>query len=421
MTPTRSYRSGAPLTALCSPWPRALAACLAVVGLAVGALPADGQQEPADPGLTIYMQNLALVRAELDRPVPAGEHTVRVDDLPGNVDLKSLMVLDPGVTLLGVHGRRSYQAAGRGNAISLALDLQVESAVDGLRLAYLTGGLSWDAGYAMVVGADDRTARVDGYATITNGSGTAYEEASVQLLAGTVNVEDGGGHYRAAMEARAVADMAQSAPGLSGGAFSGYHLYEVDTPLTLPTGATHRIRLMGADEVAVTREYVLPGQVNFYQRMQESQRQEAFIRYRVERPAGTSFGETPLPSGTVRVFQPDEEGRLQLLGAAGIPNTPAEEELLLAVGQAFDIGGTRTQTEFERIEGSVTESAWEVELVNRTDEQVVVQVIDDIGGDWEVLESSHEAQRLSASRVRFDVPVPADGEATLTYRVRVSN
>lgn len=418
MNPSRPSAASVTVPSSLSSWARGLAACLAVAVLAATAVPA-GAQEADRPGLTIYMQNLALVRSEVDRPVPAGESTVRVDDLPGNIDLTSLMVLDPAVTLLGVHGQRSYQAAGRGSAISLALDLRAERAVDGLRIAYLTGGVGWGASYAMVVGTEDRSARIDGYATVTNNSGTGYEDASVQLLAGTVNVEGGGRRHVMMDQLRVSAEMAVAAPQLSGEPFSGFHLYEVDAPLTLEQGDSHRIRLMGADEVRVEREYVLPGQVNFYQRMEEPQRQEAVIRYRVERPEGTGFADLPLPSGTVRLFQPDDEGRLQLLGTDGIPNTPAEEELLLTVGRAFDIGGTRTQTEFERVEGSVHESAWEVELVNRTDERVVVQVVDEIQGDWEILESSHEAQRLSAHRVRFDVPVPADGEATLTYRVRV--
>ena len=164
---------------------------------------------------------------------------------------------------------------------------------------------------------------------------------------------------------------------------------------------------------------MLPGHVNYHQQMREPQREEAFIRYRVRRPEGTSFSDLPLPGGTVRMYRPDDQGRLQLLGADGIQNTPAGEELELTVGRAFDIGGTRTQTDYQRPGDDVYETAWRVELVNRSDERVEVQVIEHIQGDWGILESSHDAERLSATRVRFDVGVPADGEATLTYRVRV--
>lgn len=393
----------------------ALAALLALAASA----PRAAAQEITDQGLTIYMQNTALVRATLDRPVQAGESTVRVDGLPGNMDPASLVVLDPEVTLLGVHGRRNYQSAEEGNAISLALDLSVDRTLDGLRLAYLTRGMSWSPGYTMIVSPDDASAGIDGYATVSNSSGTGYEDAAVQLLAGTVNLQGGATPRPMARQEAMMADMAAGAPQLSGQAFAGYHLYDVDVPITLHTGAERRIRLMGAGSVPVSREYVLAGQVSYGQETGEPRPQEAFIRYRVERPEGTSFADLPVPGGTVRIYQPDDEGRLQILGADGIPNTPAGEELLLTVGRAFDIQGTRTQTEFERPGDDLYESAWRIELVNRSDEAVTVQVIETIQGDWQILQSSHDAERLSASRVRFDVRVPADGEATLTYRVRV--
>lgn len=376
-------------------------------------------QQAGGPGLTIYTQNMALVRVTVDRTLQPGEHTVRVEGLPSNLEASSLLVLNDRTTLLGVHGRRSYQSAREGNAVSLELDLQVDAPLDELRLAYLTGGMGWSASYSMVVAPDDSTAGIDGYATIDNGSGAAFEAASVQLLAGTVNVAEGR-QFRMMDAVRMEAGgMMPQAPSMSEVPFSGYHLYELDTPLDLHAGESRRVRLLGAASVAVTREYVLPGQVNYYQQMPEPQRQSAFIRYRVERPEGTELGDMPLPAGQVRVFQPDEAGRLQLLGVDSIPNTPEQEELLVTIGQAFDIVGTRTQTEYDRPGGDLYESSWEVELVNRSDEGVVVQVIEQIRGDWEILESSHDAQRLSAGAVRFDVPVPAGGEATLTYRVRV--
>jgi len=393
--------------------PAVAAFAAAALAVAVGASPTLAQEGPSDPGLTIYMQNTALVRATIERPIRTGEQTVRLDGLPANIDLESLVVLDPGLTLLGVHDRRTYQSSGSGNEVSLALDVRAASAMDGFRVAFLTGGLGWDASYAMHVAADDRSARIGGYATIDNGSGADFERAAVQLLAGTVNVEGGGGRYRPMAEMR-MADAAAQAPSVSREAFAGYHLYDVDVPLTLESGATRRIRLMGADAIPVAREYVLAGQVNHYQVMPEPQRQEAVIRYRVERPEGTSFADLPLPAGTVRLYQEDGEGRVQLLGADGIPNSSPREDLYLTVGRAFDIGGTRTQTDFERVAGDVRESAWEVELVNRTDEDVVVQVIEELRGDWEILDSSHEARQLSATRVRFDVPVAADGEAAWT-------
>jgi hypothetical protein len=48
-----------------------------------------------------------------------------------------------------------------------------------------------------------------------------------------------------------------------------------------------------------------------------------------------------------------------------------------------------------------------------------MDVLEERGGEWSVLQSSLPAEKLSSTRTRFRVPVPAGGEATLTYRVRV--
>ena len=42
------------------------------------------------------------------------------------------------------------------------------------------------------------------------------------------------------------------------------------------------------------------------------------------------------------------------------------------------------------------------------------------GGDWRIVESSLPAERVSSTKARFRVRVPARGEAVLTYRIRAT-
>lgn len=403
----------------------AAVALLALMPLLIAAAGAGGQATVAaveGPGLTIYTENMALVRTELDYILETGTHTVRVDGLPTQLDPTTLLVIDPQVTLLGAHSFRTYQSSSEGAGASIDLDLEVSGRLDTLHLAYITSGLSWSSTYAMLVGPDDATARIDGYATIVNGSGTGYQGAEVQLLAGSINRGGAGGRVMADMmyAARERAVQAES-PALSEAAFSGYHLYTVSEPVSLRSGEARRIRMLGADEVSVERQYVLVQQFNYFQQYPEPQTQPVSMRYRVERPEGTDFGDAPLPAGSVHLYQTDDQGRLQLLGISSIPNTPAEEELTLGIGQAFDVVATRTQTDFARPGNDVYESEWRIELRNRSDDDVTVQVIEQVRGDWQILRSTHQAETLSAGAVQFRVPVPAGGEATLEYRISVRN
>ena len=53
--------------------------------------------------------------------------------------------------------------------------------------AYLAGKLSWNADYVLTVARDDKAGDIDGWVTLTNGSGTAFRNARLQLVAGELN------------------------------------------------------------------------------------------------------------------------------------------------------------------------------------------------------------------------------------------
>ena len=48
-----------------------------------------------------------------------------------------------------------------------------------------------------------------------------------------------------------------------------------------------------------------------------------------------------------------------------------------------------------------------------------VSVIEPIPGDWEILQNSHDYEKVEAHTVQFEVPVEKDEEAKLRYRVRI--
>lgn len=407
---------------------RPIQAIFIALAVIVGSGPAVSAQQSGATGsasLTIYSQNLALVRTGLDRILEPGFHTIEVGGLPTNFDQSTLMVTDYAVTLLGVRDYRTYQGATSGPGAAITIDVEVTERIDELSLVFMTSGMGWSASYSMIVAPDDASAQIDGYATILNNSGTRFEGAEVQLLAGTINQQGAmGGRYDYASmdQVRAMSEsMAAQAPGISQASFGGYHLYTVSERLSLVPGESRRIRMWGADSVATIKEYVLGNTINYYQQYTEPMTQPVVARYRVTRPEGTDFGDVPLPAGAVRVFKPDAEGRLQLLGVAGVPNTPREQELLLNVGFAFDIIGTRTQTDFNRAANNTYESEWRIELTNESDEDVVVQVVERLSGDWTIMNSSHSFEKISAGSALFRVNVPAGGEATLEYRVSVRN
>ncbi len=200
-------------------------------------------------------------------------------------------------------------------------------------------------------------------------------------------------------------------------ALGEYHLYTLPRPTTILDQQEKQVLLLEAEPVAVTQKLVVRGNPGSYWSRQDVQQQPVEVTLEFANREANSLG-VPLPAGVVRVYQRDRRGSEQFMGEDRIDHTPKDETVRLAVGNAFDVVAERAQTDFRSFD-RVTELAFEVRLRNHKEDAVTVEVEENIGGDWEMLANSHPFQKRSAFVVVFSVPVPAHGKATLSYRVRV--
>ena len=104
----------------------------------------------------------------------------------------------------------------------------------------------------------------------------------------------------------------------------------------------------------------------------------------------------PLAKGTVRVYKHDNEGNLQFVGEDAIDHTPEKEKIIVKLGEAFDVVGSRKMTEWKKLAFGRYEAAYEVSLKNHKKEDVVVKVVEPIPGDWTMVDSSHTFKKSNA-------------------------
>jgi hypothetical protein len=293
-----------------------------------------------------------------------------------------------------------------------------------LELSYLTGGLSWRADYVANLSSDERTLDLSGWVTLTNQSGAAYPNATLQLVAGDVNRAKQRPERAFAVGAM-MAKAEVAAPRMAEESLFEYHLYTLDHPTTLAVNQTKQVALLSASGVPVRKEYLLQGQTYYYSGsfgdLGLKQKVGVFVEF--DNKEASRLG-MPLPKGIIRVYKRDSEGRAQFVGEDSVDHTPRNETVRLKLGEAFDVTARRKQTDYKSLGrqgkfGNVHESAFELELKNAKKESVTVSVLEPMPGDWEVLQSSHPFTKEAAGTARFKVTVPAEGRATLTYRVRV--
>ena len=286
--------------------------------------------------------------------------------------------------------------------------------------SYLAGKLSWNADYVLTVARDDKAGDIDGWVTLTNGSGTSFRNAKLQLVAGELNrVREVLGKMMAdqmrAERLPASASMAQEA-------FSDYHLYTLARKTTINNSETKQVSMLGGTGIPIQKRYVVDGQAFYYRNAQHPGapiKDVVQVYYQFKNEQQTGLG-MPMPAGTVRVYQADSQGGLQFVGEDRIDHTPKDETINLKIGNAFDVIAERKQIDFEKIATNVYDVEYEVTLRNHKTAPIAVEVNEPIGGTWRILQSTHTWTKTDAWAARFSVPVAADGSSVLKYRVRVT-
>jgi hypothetical protein len=285
--------------------------------------------------------------------------------------------------------------------------------------SYLTNGINWRADYVLTLNEKDDRADLSGWVTIDNKSGATYTNARLKLVAGDVNRVRDEYEYRDKM-LRVAEAAAKAAPQFQEEEFFEYHIYTLQRPSTIKDNQTKQISLIAAGDIPVKKELVYYGAKYYYysQYGEAVSNQKVGVFVEIENKKEHNLG-IPLPKGTVRVYKHDSEGSLQFVGEDRIDHTPKDEKVRVKLGDAFDVVGSRKQTDWKKIASDTYEAAFELSLRNHKKEDVTVKVIEPIPGDWTMLNSSHEYTKTEAFTAEFVIPVPKDKEVKLTYRVRM--
>ena len=284
--------------------------------------------------------------------------------------------------------------------------------------SYLANQVNWNADYVLTIGPDQKRADLNGWVTVVNNSGTAFGNAQMQLVAGEVHrVSEALFPAPRPMMMKAVG---AAAPQFVQEPISEYHLYTLERRTNLQDKETKQISLLDATEVAFDKIFEVDGQQYYYhnaQRPGEPIKEPVQVHIKLKNSQDNSLG-MPLPAGTVRVYQGDSKGRVQFIGEDRIGHTPKDETLDLHIGNAFDVVAERKQTDFKAF-GRAFEFAFEISLRNHKPEPITVVVNEPIGGDWTMLDSNYKYEKTAAFAAQFQVPVAANAESVLKYRVRV--
>ncbi len=438
---------------------------MAVLGTAFLAL--------AETSLTVYNQNLALVREVRKLDFKSGTGEIRFQDVAAQIDATSVHFSASGVEMLeqnfdydlvspdkllqkyvdrdievvtkqdvvrgklltsswGTQGSQVVLQQADGSVRSLLQDNIVE-----IRYPELPGGLITKPTLRWLVNASTGGSKDTEVSYLTGGMSWRADYVLVMNDANTkadldawVTIDNTSGATYEDAKLKLIAGEVHRAPaprpmyavdGLETRAFSvkaagfeeqtffEYHLYTLQRPATVADNQTKQISLFPGTSTPLRKIYEFD-----YQKKADRVGVSVEFENREENGLGMA-----LPAGRVRVYQEGPDKSQEFLGEDNIEHTPKNEKARIQIGNAFDIVAERTQTDFRKISDRVTEMDIQVKLRNHKKEAVDVVVVDYFRGDWEITRASLDFKKISARKVEFTVHAEPEQEATLTYTVRV--
>ncbi len=298
-------------------------------------------------------------------------------------------------------------------------------------LSYITQGVKWDCDYVMLVNRNDTMADLNGWVTLDNKCGADFKDADISLIAGDVERPQEPVMY----EVDYMTDAATGAMGASmrndfaEESFFEYHLYKLGRKSDVLNNEAKQLALLSANNVKVEKKLTYtPSSRNLsYLRGLDPEtakngfatRTDIKVKVTMElmNTKENNMG-MALPKGKVKVYKLDSSGSQQFIGEDIIDHTPKDEKVDLYLGSAFDVTGTYSMTDFRKPEKNVILETYQVTLSNHKEEEVTVDVYERVWGDWQIVDSDNEHNKIDAGTIAFPVRIPADSDKTITYTIR---
>lgn len=332
-------------------------------------------------------------------------------------------------------GQPTFPALGNDTILKPTLHWLIRSDSSGAtpaEIAYVTGGMSWDAAYNIVAPEHGDTIDLVGWITMNNRTGKTFENARIKLLAGDVNRVQNIAVARG-MAMKAAMDEAAAPPPVTEKSFDEYHLYTLQNLTTLRDQETKQVEFVRAGAVKSQRIYVYEGfdtsrwgwyggGLNQDPGYGTQSNSKVWVMHEFKNSKDNNLG-VALPRGRVRFYRRDDDGQLQFTGENTIDHTPADETIRLYTGNAFDVVGERKRTEFHTdARARWFDESFEIKVRNHKKEAVQVRVVERLyrWNNWQITEATQKWNKKDAQTVEFPVTVQPDQEGVVRYTVHYS-
>ncbi len=344
---------------------------------------------------------------------------IRSGHVPGGGEVQPIVEVG-GRLQFFLPGEPLFPSLGTDNVLKPTLGWSLQSEHDGrveAEVAYLSNGFGWEASYNLV--APEKGDKVDlvGWVTMRNRSGSAFDGATVKLMAGDVNRVANALRVRSAGSSRD-AMLSKAAEVVTEKSFDEFHLYSLANPVSFRDKETKQVEFVRATGVKADRIYVFEGSAHYGRPQTDPIKVQVYREFKNTEANRLGIA---LPKGKVRFYSQDTDRQLEFIGEDEVDHTPKNEKVRVFVGNSFDLVGEHRMTD-SRSDGAnrVEIHSFEIKLRNRKKEPVEIIAIEERthGGNWTLTAQSQPHVKRNADSFEFRVPLQPDEEKVVTYTIR---
>ncbi len=417
----------------------ALASLPAPAKIDLVTLPSRDQTE-----LSIYNSvDLALVRETRTLSFSEGLNEIQFSWANTLIDPTSLRIDiqdAPGLAVMD-----AVYPANTNQLIVWMIEAEEETSTE-VEISYFASGLSWEADYIIQANREQTAFDFQQFTTVQNGSGEDFDNASVRVVVGEVNLVDLiadlarrgiqiekeevrrlGSEMFFAQADEAQAPMAglamarskelEQAKEIIKQAVSEYHLFAVEGQEDIQDGWGKEFPEDMIEDIEFDLSYEIDPR-------QHGNQVVKF--YKLKNDTDHELGEDPLPKGRYYVYSDDGRGGLRFEGNTTHEYIPVGEDVELNLGDDGMVLYEERLMDMERsnfdygrsdqIVGYDETRIMELEITNSRGRAVPVKLTHYIQGDWEFVSGpSENYERVDQETVRWEFEIPAQSKKTITY------
>lgn len=422
--------------------------------------------------ITIYNDDLSMVRSTFDLDLNAGRQEYNYPDITSRIEPASVIVTSENGMVRIAEQNYEYDLAGKAQIMAKYIDKEVtvmtknqasvyrgimkfydgssigiiesrtdrllilsESEVEVIQLAELPSNfytkptLHWSliapkaakypammtyltGGFSWNVAYnavwDEKTLALNSWVTIQNYSGKAFNDVTLKLIAGEVN-KVRNNYYDE------VATMAGA----------GMMMDKVSEAPSFEEKAFHDFHMYTLDQ-KVSFADKQTKQLELYPLQNVTA--NAVYEYQVygngilslikfKNTEANGLGK-PLPKGNFKIYKKDTDGNLEFIGEDSIDHTSKNEEISLTTGKAFDLVGNTIVKDSRTISNRVSERTIQVTLRNNSALKKTINVIHYLNSNTRILSASVKYSQDENLKVTFPIQIEPDKEVVFTFNER---